>query len=109
MWQQLAMEPERFSETIVLLAIGGGVMGAALYHCFFSALGVVFGAVADFLARRNRIAHARKRAALFSRLARGAQAELEKLQAAQEQAQGAPAGGAVARACERSSDAGAGA
>ncbi|KLO60138.1 hypothetical protein AA671_11505 [Delftia tsuruhatensis] len=109
MWQQLATQPERFSETIVLLAIGGGVMGAALYHAFFGALAVVFQVVGDFLARRNRIAHARKRAALFSRLARGAQAELDKLQAAQEQAQGAPAGGAVARACERGGDAGAGA
>lgn len=109
MWQQLATQPDLFGQTIVLLAVGGGVMGAALYHAFFSLLAFVMEAVGGFLARRDRIAHARKRAALFSRLARGAQAELDRLQAAQEQAQGTTAGGAAARACERSGDAGAGA
>ena len=81
-------------------ALGGGILGACLVNCVLLLVEGLASVVVAFFARRNRIENARKRAALFSRLAVKTQAEYDRLLAVLANGQAAAAGDAVGRACE---------
>lgn len=82
------------------LAVGGGVIGAALLNGVLMLVEGLASVVAAFFERRNRIENARKRAAMFSRLAVKSQAEYDRLLAGLANGQAVAAGDAVGRACE---------
>ena len=82
------------------LAVGGGMFGAALMNGGLLLIEGLASAVVAFFERRNRIENARKRAALFSRLAVKTQAEYDRLLAELANGQASAAGDAVGRACE---------
>ena len=90
----------QFAQKLVLLSIGGGILGAALLQGIWLAVGGLFSMVIDFFERRNRIENARKRAALFSRLAVKSQAEYDRLLTELANGHAGAAGDAVGRACE---------
>lgn len=81
-------------------AVGGGIFGAALMNGGLLLIEGLASVVVAFFERRNRIDSARKRAALFSRLAVKTQAEYDRLLAELANGQAVAAGGAVGRACE---------
>lgn len=82
------------------LAVGGGMFGAALMNGVLLLVEGLASVVAAFFERRNRIENARKRAALFSRLAVKTQAEYDRLLSELANGQAVAAGDAVGRACE---------
>ena len=82
------------------VAFGGGILGACAISCVLLLIEGLASAVIAFFERRNRIENARKRAALFSRLAVKTQAEYDRLLSELANGQAAAAGVAVGRACE---------
>lgn len=96
-------------QQLICISLVGGMVGTCLMGALWSLLGLVFDAVSGFFERRNRVENARKRAALFSRLAVKSQAEYDRL--LQELANGSAhaVGGVVGRACETRDAANAGA
>lgn len=90
-------------------AVGGGIFGASLMNGVLLLVEGLASVVAAFFERRNRIENARKRAALFSRLAVKSQAEYDRLLAELANGQAGAAGGVVGRACETHDAASAGA
>lgn len=82
------------------LAFGGGILGACAISCVLLLVEGLASVVIAFFERRNRIENARKRAALFSRLAVKTQAEYVRLLAELANGQASAAGDAVGRACE---------
>ncbi|KKI11545.1 hypothetical protein XA67_24320 [Comamonas thiooxydans] len=90
-------------------AVGGGILGACLVNCVLLLVEGLASVVAAFFARRNRIENARKRAALFSRLAVKSQAEYDRLLVELATGKAEAAGGVVGRACETHDAASAGA
>ena len=82
------------------IAFGGGILGACAISCVLLLVEGLASAVVAFFERRNRIENARKRAALFSRLAVKSQAEYDRLLTELANGHAGAAGDAVGRACE---------
>ncbi len=99
----------QFAQKLFLLSIVGGMAGCVLMNGIWLALGGLFSMVAAFFESRNRIENARKRAALFSRLAVKSQAEYDRLLVELATGKASAAGGVVGRACETHDAASAGA
>lgn len=90
----------QFAQKMFLLSIVGGIVGCVLMTGILLLLQGIFSAVISFFESRNRIENARKRAALFSRLAVKTQAEYDRLLAELANGHAGAAGVAVGRACE---------
>lgn len=82
------------------VAFGGGILGACGISCVLLLVEGSASVIVAFFARRNRIENARKRAALFSRLAVKTQAEYDRLLVELATGKAVAAGGVVGRACE---------
>ena len=91
------------------VAFGGGILGACAISCVLLLIEGLASVVIAFFERRNRIENARKRAALFSRLAVKSQAEYDRLLVELATGKASAAGGVVGRACETHDAASAGA
>ena len=100
---ELVMHLDLF-QSVILLSTAFGIIGSALYHCFLLLISFFIQMITGYLQKRDRIAHARKRAAVLARLSQQAQCELDKLQADALRSPVVTAGGnALVRTCERQS------